>query len=69
MPTLAMRRMLADRMRGPFDTIGCGRYTYINGTLFGMQVSAGSEDELRSGLSMCNSGGRDLIAPVAEVVA
>lgn len=51
MPTLAMRRMLADRMRGPFDTVGCGRYTYVNGTLFGMQVSAESEDKLRSGLS------------------
>lgn len=50
MPTPAMRRMLADRMRGPFDTVGCGRYTYLNGTLFGMQLSAESESGLRSGL-------------------
>ena len=51
MPTLAMRRKLADTLRGPFDVVRCGRHVCPDGTLFGMWVTAGSEDELRSGLS------------------
>ena len=46
----ASRVRIAERMRGPFDTCGCGRHTYLSGTLFGMQVCAASEAELRDGM-------------------
>ena len=45
-----MRRDIAARLRVPFDVVGHGRYVALSGTLFGMQLFAGSEDELRCGL-------------------
>lgn len=56
------RREVAARMRGPFDVCGSGRYTAISGTLFGMQVMAGSEGKLRSGMAHLS----DLIDPTCE---
>lgn len=44
------RREVARRLRGPFDVIGQGRYVSLNGTLFGMQLLANSENELRAGV-------------------
>lgn len=49
MPTDDERREVARRLRGPFDVIGQGRYVSLNGTLFGMQLLANSENELRAG--------------------
>ena len=50
MPTNDERRRLADNMR-VFDVVGDGRGRYwLNGTLFGMGVSARSADaDLRGG--------------------
>ena len=45
-----MRRDIAARLRVPFDVVGHGRYVALSGTLFGMQLFASSEDELRCGL-------------------
>ena len=44
------RRRVADNMR-TFDVVGdaCGRY-WLNGTLFGMDISAHSEERIRSGM-------------------
>ncbi len=44
------RRRVADNMR-TFDVVGdaCGRY-WLNGTLFGMDISARSEERIRSGM-------------------
>ena len=45
------RRWLAGNMR-VFDVVGDGRGRYwLNGTLFGMDVSARSEEGLRSGMA------------------
>lgn len=44
------RREVAKRMRGPFDVCECVGHTYINGTLFGMQVCAKDEIDLRNGM-------------------
>lgn len=50
MPTDEERRLLADNMR-TFDVVGdtAGRY-WLNGTLFGMDISARSEERIRSGM-------------------
>ena len=50
MPTADERRRVADNMR-TFDVVGdaCGRY-WLNGTLFGMDISARSEERIRSGM-------------------
>ena len=50
MPTDDERRRVADNMR-TFDVVGdaCGRY-WLNGTLFGMDISARSEERIRSGM-------------------
>lgn len=50
MPTDEERRRVADNMR-TFDVVGdaCGRY-WLNGTLFGMDISARSEERIRSGM-------------------
>jgi len=49
MPTNDERRRLAGNMR-VFDVVEDGRY-WLNGTLFGMDVSARSEEGLRSGMA------------------
>lgn len=51
MPTDDERRRLAGNMR-VFDVFGdgSGRY-WLNGTLFGMDVSAWSEEDLRNGMA------------------
>lgn len=41
---------IAEKLRGPFDVCECAGHTYINGTLFGMQVCARDELELRNGM-------------------
>jgi len=41
---------IAERMRGPFDVCECTGHTFINGTLFGMQVCAKDELALRDGM-------------------
>ncbi len=45
-----VRREVAARLRDPFDVIGQGRYVSLNGTLFGMQLLASSENKLRAGV-------------------
>ena len=51
MPTDDERRRLADNMR-TFDAFGDGRgRIWLNGTLFGMDVSARSEEDLRIGMA------------------
>lgn len=51
MPTNDERRRLADNML-VFDVVGDGRGRYwLNGTLFGMDVSARSEEGLRNGMA------------------
>lgn len=41
---------IAERMRGLFDVCECDGRALINGTLFGMQVCARDELELRNGM-------------------
>ena len=41
---------IAERMRGPFDVCDCVGHTYLNGTLYGMQVCARDEMDLRNGM-------------------
>lgn len=51
MPTDEERRRLAGNMR-VFDVVGDGRGRYwLNGTLFGMDVSSRSEEGLRNGMA------------------
>ena len=59
MPTNDVRRMLADNMRC-FDVVSDagGRY-WLNGTLFGMDISARSEERIRCGMNHL----ADLIEP------
>lgn len=69
------RRRIARRLREPFDVVGHGRYVALSGTIFGMQVMAGSEDALRSGIAQLadlidpgtEAAGDKLIEPGAEV--
>ena len=58
------RREVAERLRGPFDVCGCGRYTYLNGTLYGMQVCAKDELTLRDGMRRL----ADLLDPTCRAV-
>ena len=56
MPTNDERRRLADNMR-VFDVVADGRGRYwLNGTLFGMNVSAQSEVGLRNVMAHLASG-------------
>lgn len=48
--TSDVRIEIAERMRGPFDVCECAGHTYINGTLYGMQVCARNELALRDGM-------------------
>lgn len=51
MATNDERRRLADNMR-VFDVVADGRGRYwLNGTLFGMDVSARSEEDMRTGMA------------------
>lgn len=47
----ASRVRIAERMRGALDTCGRGRHTCLRGTLFGMRLSADSEERLRDGMA------------------
>lgn len=58
------RREVAERLRGPFDVCGCGRYTYLSGTLYGMQVCTKDELTLRDGMRRL----ADLLDPTCEVM-
>lgn len=58
------RREVAERMRGPFDVCECVGHTYINGTLYGMQVCARDELALRDGMRHL----ADLIDPTCKIV-
>lgn len=42
---------VAERMRGPLDVCGRGRYVELNGSLFGMQLLLRDEEGLRDALS------------------
>lgn len=44
------RREIAARLREPFDIVGHGRYVALNGTLFGMQILAKKEEDIRRGV-------------------
>lgn len=44
------RIKVAERMRGPFDVCGCVGHTFINGNIFGLQVCARDETDLRNGM-------------------
>lgn len=54
---------VAAKLRGPFDVCECVGHTYINGTLYGMQVCARDELALRNGMRHL----ADLIDPTCEV--
>lgn len=54
------RRRVAERLRGGYDVAGDGhRRFWFSGTLFGMNVTARSEEQIRDGLSRL----ADLIDP------
>lgn len=55
---------IAERMRGPFDVCECVGHTYINGTIFGMQVCARDEAALRNGMRYL----ADLIDPTCHII-
>lgn len=58
------RRRMAERMRGGYDVVSDvhGRF-WLNGTLFGMDITARSEEQIRDGLSRL----ADLIEPSESV--
>lgn len=60
-----VRREIAEKMRGPFDVCECMGHTYINGTLYGMQVCAKDEIDLRNGMRHL----ADLIDPTCRIVS
>lgn len=63
MATDAERREVARRMRGGYDVVSDahGRF-WLNGTLFGMDITARSEERIRDGLARL----ADLINPDCE---
>lgn len=63
-PTSEVRREVAAKLRGPFDVCECVGHTYINGTLYGMQVCARDELALRDGMRHL----ADLIDPTCHEV-
>lgn len=65
MATSDERQKIAEKMRGPFDVCECPGHTYINGTLFGMQVCAKDEQSLRDGMRHL----ADLIDPTCRIVS
>lgn len=58
------REALAARLRGSYDVLRQGRYVYLSGSLFGMQLAAGSEVRLREATSRL----ADLIDPTCRPV-
>jgi hypothetical protein len=58
------REALAARLRGPYDVLRQGRYVYVSGSLFGMQLAAESEKRLREATSRL----ADLIDPTCQPV-
>lgn len=60
MPTDDERREVARRLRGGYDVVSDshGRF-WLNGTLFGMDITARSEEQIRDGLARL----ADLIEP------
>jgi hypothetical protein len=62
-PTSDERIEIAERMRGPFDVCECMGHTFINGTLYGMQVCAKDELALRDGMRHL----ANLIDPTCEM--
>lgn len=63
MATSDERRVVAERLRGPFDVCRCEGHTYINGLFLGMQVCARDEIGLRKGMRHL----ADLIDPTCQV--
>ncbi len=60
MDTDGKRRHLAERMRGGYDVVSDARGRFwLNGTLFGMDITARSEERIRDGLARL----ADLIDP------
>lgn len=60
MDTDGKRRHLAERMRGGYDVVSDARGRFwLNGTLFGMDITARSEERIRDGLARL----ADLIEP------
>lgn len=53
---------IAEKMRGPFDVCECVGHTYLSGTIFGLQVCARDELELRNGMRYL----ADLIDPTCH---
>ena len=54
------RREVAERLRGGYDVVSdSGGRFWLNGTLFGMDITARSEEKIRDGLSRL----ADLIDP------
>lgn len=62
-PTSDERIEVAAKLRGPFDVCECVGHTYINGTLYGMQVCARDELALRDGMRHL----ADLIDPTCDI--
>lgn len=52
-------------MRGPFDVCECVGHTFINGNIFGLQVCAKDEIDLRNGMRHL----ADLIDPTCRIVS
>lgn len=50
-------------MRGPFDVCECVGHTFINGNIFGLQVCAKDEIDLRNGMRHL----ADLIDPTCNI--
>lgn len=55
---------IAERMRGSFDVCECAGHTFINGNIFGLQVCARDETDLRDGMRRL----ADLIDPTCHLV-
>lgn len=60
-----VRREIAEKMRGPFDVCECMGHTFINGNIFGLQVCAKDEIDLRNGMRHL----ADLIDPTCRIVS
>ena len=59
MTAIEERREIAERLRGGYDTFSDGYHVWLNGTLFGSQMCAESEEKLRNAVKTI----ADLIEP------
>lgn len=50
MPTNEERREVAERLRGGYDVVNDANHYWLNGTLFGLDICARSEERVRDGL-------------------